>query len=182
MKTLNAEAWNEGRSEAFGEDLARARKEARRSQRELAELSGTSHTTIARLERRQAGSRGAPVRPMPNTLAALARGLATDTASNINQDVASEHFQRFMRICGYDEVDPGQFEAHAEDAAMPDLQIIVTIRYSDRMGESVEVTVTGADPEQTGRLAREAYESARRRARPAADASGPPAAPGEGAP
>ena len=70
------ESWNEVQAAAFGRVLAELRGSARLSQRKLADRSGISHTTVARLESGKAGSRGKPVRPGPDTLQALAYALA----------------------------------------------------------------------------------------------------------
>lgn len=82
--------------------LARARKQRGLSQRKLAELSGVSNTTIASLERGK-GSRGAnPVKPSPDTLRSLARGLSTDLLTErVSQDDFLERYRQFMGAAGY---------------------------------------------------------------------------------
>jgi transcriptional regulator with XRE-family HTH domain len=82
--------------------LARARKLRGMSQRKLAELSGVSNTTIASLERGK-GSRGSgPVKPSPETLKLLARGLAMNLLSgDVERREFVAHYTRLMESAGY---------------------------------------------------------------------------------
>ena len=85
----------------LAQELLRQRRRVRLSQRGLGRVSGVSWTLVQTLER---GHRhGKPVRPLPNTLRRLARGLATDP---LDESVADErqvddNYRRLMVAAGY---------------------------------------------------------------------------------
>jgi transcriptional regulator with XRE-family HTH domain len=156
--------WSDEQARAFGSLLAETRDMARRSQRRLAELSGVSHTTIARLERGQIGSRGRIIRPTPISLSKLAQGLALDKAGAVNAAVRSEIYSRFMDACGYGQTG---YPEPSPLALVPDPlreAPVIHVRFKgadpDRPDVAIEVEVTGTDPVECSRLARDAFLAA----------------------
>jgi transcriptional regulator with XRE-family HTH domain len=95
------ESWTLETSEIFGRVLVELRDSARLSQRKLAAISGVSHTTIARLESGKAGSRGKPVRPSPDTISALAHGLAERGTRVVSEGRLRSIYARLMQAAAY---------------------------------------------------------------------------------
>jgi transcriptional regulator with XRE-family HTH domain len=97
-----SEAWDEQRARAFGAMLQSWRSHRRLSQRELADRSGLSHTTVARLEAGKPGSRGKPVRPGPDSIRALVDALTDDGGGQAADDERQRIYIQFMRRAGYE--------------------------------------------------------------------------------
>lgn len=95
------ESWDQDAAQRFADFLVAEREKVRLSQRQLAELSGVSHTTVARLESGKEGSRGKLVRPNPDTLLGVSLGLSKDGSGQIRAALARGYYRELMRIAGY---------------------------------------------------------------------------------
>jgi transcriptional regulator with XRE-family HTH domain len=96
------DAWNKKAAERFGDTLAVARRSIRLSQEELAELSEISRTTIARLEGARPGANGKLVRPTPETIIALVKGLALGNKKEMGARLyARGIYKQLMKAAGY---------------------------------------------------------------------------------
>lgn len=107
--------WSSQQASGFAATLAALRLRARLSQRKLAELSGLSHSTVARLETTQIREGQEPIRPTPATLRKIASGLASDPhhPQSVDGELAARHYQDLMNAARYTDtlVDPGAGQA-----------------------------------------------------------------------
>jgi len=82
--------------------VKKLRTRARLSQRRLAGLSGTvSDSTIARIEHGFDRKTGGPVKPEPETLRGIARGLASSDDGEIDEARAVELYRELLEVAGY---------------------------------------------------------------------------------
>lgn len=81
--------------QALSDELIALRQRSRISQRDLARLTGVSEGTIKNIEA------GQNTQPRPQTLRALADGLATDGAGNKDESLAEEYYDRLATAAGY---------------------------------------------------------------------------------
>jgi transcriptional regulator with XRE-family HTH domain len=88
-------------ADRLAETLARLRAQQRLSQTDLKRLSGISRETISILERAHDPKKKGPPRPHPDTLRALARGLATDGKGELHDDLCERFYGELMRAAGY---------------------------------------------------------------------------------
>lgn len=81
--------------------VKRLRLRARLSQRRLAELGDISAGAIARIERGFDPKSGAPVKPVPDTLRGIAKGLAATEDEPLDEAAALNIYRELLDAAGY---------------------------------------------------------------------------------
>jgi transcriptional regulator with XRE-family HTH domain len=82
--------------------LKRLRKQARLSQRALADLGDVSQEVVARIERGFDPKTGGPVRPRPDTLRGIAKGLATSGDGTVDPVAERRIYRELFSTAGYE--------------------------------------------------------------------------------